>query len=240
MRSPPSSTTTCLSLPFDNQNFMKKLQQEKDFLLQCSVSMQQDIQTLQDTVHELAAEKKKLLQVPNTIHQLQQELDRQRECSNIQKRASQLRYNAKRRACNEGRRRLQRQERETAELRATQDQLQRNVDLLRRELDRQRRSCASFRLEAQQLPEELNAKCAAETRVRHENNRFSDEIRKTVLQLQGEANIPASRCSAVIKIVAENMFSRHFLNSDLPCLQTSISIADACKCLQKSRRLRRF
>ena len=153
MRAPPSSTTTSLSLPFDNQNFMKKLQQEKDFLLQCSVSMQQDSQTLQDTVHELAAEKKKLLQVPNTIHQLQQELDRQRECSNIQKRASQLRFNAKRRACNEGRRRLQRQEREIAELRATQDQLQRNVDLLRRELDRERRSCASFRLEAQQLAE---------------------------------------------------------------------------------------
>ena len=139
-RSPPSSSTSQPLPPSDNQVLTKKLQQlqqEKDPLLQCSKSWHQDIQTLQDTVHELSAEKK-LLEVPNTIHELEQELDRLRECSNVQKRTSQLRYNAKRRACNEAKRRLQRQQRENDELRATQNQLQRNVELLGRELERER------------------------------------------------------------------------------------------------------
>jgi len=37
----------------------------------------------------------------------------------------------------------------------------------------------------------------------------------------------------LIKIVAENMFSRHFLNSELPCIQTAINIADEGQVLAK-------
>ena len=128
--------------------------------------MHKDIQNLQDTVHELQAEKMKLLEVPNTIHELEQELDRLRESSNTQKRTSQLRYNTKRWACNEAKRRLKWQQRENDEIRATQNQLQRNVELLRRELERERQRCTSFCLEAQQLAEELNMMRAADQHCR--------------------------------------------------------------------------
>ena len=168
-RSRPSSSTSQPLPPSDNQILTKKLQrlqQEKDFLLQCSVSMHKDIQNLQDTVHELQAEKMKLLEVPNTIHELEQELDRLRESSNTQKRTSQLRYNTKRWACNEAKRRLKWQQRENDEIRATQNQLQRNVELLRRELERERQRCTSFCLEAQQLAEELNMMRAADQHCR--------------------------------------------------------------------------
>ena len=48
-RSSPSSTSQLL-LPSDKQIVNNKLQQEKDLLLQCSTSLHQDSQTLQDTV----------------------------------------------------------------------------------------------------------------------------------------------------------------------------------------------
>lgn len=58
------------------------------------------------------------------------------------------------------------------------------------------------------LHENLNAlvdaeeqPCVLETRVRHECNRFTDDMRKTVLRLQAESNVPASKCSFVISNV---------------------------------------
>ena len=224
--SPPSDTT-------DDPSKMRKLQQEKDFLSQCSIFMRNDIQTLEQTVHELGVEKNKLLEVPNTIRALQQELDKAKESYNTLRRTKQVRYDTKRRLCNETKRRLQQEQKVADELRVRQNQLQRNVQLLSRDLERERQTCESLRLLTQQLTEEVDKVNVAQTRVKHENNRFSDAVRKTVLELQGDANVPASRCSAVIKIVSANMFNQHFNDSDLPCLQTAINIADEGQVLAK-------
>ena len=76
------------------------------------------------------------------------------------------------------------------------------------------------------LTEELSHKdCRPfETRVKHDCNRFSDEIRKTVLRLQGEANVPASMCSAVISIVTDCLFDQQLQKKDLPTHQTTLNM----------------
>ena len=49
-----------------------------------------------------------------------------------------------------------------------------------------------------------------------ENNRFSDEMRQTVITLQGKGQVPASRCAEVIQIVGENLFGYNFDSKNLP------------------------
>ena len=39
-----------------------------------------------------------------------------------------------------------------------------------------------------------------------DHNRFNDNLRKTVMQLQSECNVPASKCASVIKVVANSLF----------------------------------
>ena len=67
----------------------------------------------------------------------------------------------------------------------------------------------------------------------HENNRFSDDLRKTVMQLQSDCNVPASQCSSVVKCVAKNLFGVEYKDEELPCLQTAINIADEGHVLTK-------
>ena len=69
--------------------------------------------------------------------------------------------------------------------------------------------------------------------TRTEKNRYTDSIRKTVMKLQGEGNVLATRCSQVIKIVAQNMLNLDFQDSQLPCVQTSLNIADEGHVLSK-------
>ena len=69
--------------------------------------------------------------------------------------------------------------------------------------------------------------------LRGEKNRFSDNVRKTVMQLQGDGNVPAGKCSKVIQIIAENLFKTTFDDKDLPCLQTAVNIADEGHVLAK-------
>ena len=42
--------------------------------------------------------------------------------------------------------------------------------------------------------------------LRGEKNRFSDNVRKTVMQLQGDGNVPAGKCSKVIQLIREFLF----------------------------------
>ena len=46
------------------------------------------------------------------------------------------------------------------------------------------------------------------------------------MQLQSECNVPAGKCSSVIKVVADSLFGVQYEDEDLPCLQTAVNIVD--------------
>ena len=66
-----------------------------------------------------------------------------------------------------------------------------------------------------------------------ENNRFTDQMRKTIMHLQSNGNVSAGKCGEVIQVVADQLFDVHFTDQDLPCLQTAINIADEGHVLAK-------
>ena len=55
---------------------------------------------------------------------------------------------------------------------------------------------------------------------------YNDNLRRTVMQLLNECNVPAGKCSSVIKVVADSLFGVQYEDEDLPCLQTPVNIAD--------------
>lgn len=59
-----------------------------------------------------------------------------------------------------------------------------------------------------------------------DKNRFSDDVRRTVLELQGEGNVAASKCNFIIRTVAEHLFGTKISEKDLPCTSSSLNVAD--------------
>ncbi|KAI0223811.1 hypothetical protein LSAT2_025070, partial [Lamellibrachia satsuma] len=57
-------------------------------------------------------------------------------------------------------------------------------------------------------------------------NEFTGAIRKTMICLQGEGNVAASKCRDVVKIVANQLLQQNLTNEDLPCTQSILNMAD--------------
>ena len=53
------------------------------------------------------------------------------------------------------------------------------------------------------------------------------------MQLQGDGNVPAGKCTKVIQIIAENLSKTTFDDKDLPCQQTALNTADEGHVLAK-------
>ena len=68
---------------------------------------------------------------------------------------------------------------------------------------------------------------------REEENCFSDAMQHTLIELQGDGSVPASKCKTVIKTVAKHLFNTNLVQKDLPCLQTAINVADEGHILTK-------
>ena len=111
-----------------------------------------------------------------------------------------------------------------------------------RDCRKQKQKLKLEKVENAHLKNEMQAPCEelivasghlTETRVKHESNRFTDEIRKTVLQIQAEANVPASKCAPVIRIVSGTLYGQHFADKELPCTRTSVNISDEGQVLGK-------
>ena len=117
---------------------------------------------------------------------------------------------------------------EKAQAKKIKESSLRNVWKQKQKLRREREENERLKGVIQALEEEVVMATGrlTETRVKHESNQFTDEIRQTVLQLQADANISASRCATVIKIVAGNLFGHDLSDKDLLCKQTSLNIAD--------------
>ena len=47
-----------------------------------------------------------------------------------------------------------------------------------------------------------------ETKTKQGNNEFTTDIRKTMIQLQGEAGVAASKCKQVVQIVSKQLFDQ--------------------------------
>lgn len=58
-------------------------------------------------------------------------------------------------------------------------------------------------------------------------------MRHTLIELQGDGSVPASKCKTVIKTVAKHLFNTNLVQKDLPCLQTAINGADEGHILTK-------
>ena len=65
-----------------------------------------------------------------------------------------------------------------------------------------------------------------ETKTKQGNNQFTNDIRKTMIQLQGEAGVAASKCKEVVQIVSKQLFDQTLTDKELPCVQTIINMAD--------------
>ena len=65
-----------------------------------------------------------------------------------------------------------------------------------------------------------------QTRTKQGHNEFTGAIRKTMICLQGEGNVAASKCRDVVKIVANQLLQQNLTNEDLPCTQSILNMAD--------------
>lgn len=90
-----------------------------------------------------------------------------------------------------------------------------------------------LKLQLQELNAELHNVAPRQVQTRTGKNRFTDKIRKALLQLQSEANVPSSQCSTVIQIVSKHVFDVDISTTDLPCTQTVINVADEGHVLTK-------
>ncbi|XP_070191321.1 uncharacterized protein [Littorina saxatilis] len=106
-------------------------------------------------------------------------------------------------------------------LKAQKVNLQKNSSKLRQTIQLLQSQLAGMtELANQDIP------CQEVTTRLPEHNQFTDDVRKTMIQLQGEANVPASKCRQVVDIVARNIFHETFEEADLPCIQSIINMAD--------------
>ncbi|GFO43030.1 hypothetical protein PoB_006953500 [Plakobranchus ocellatus] len=64
-------------------------------------------------------------------------------------------------------------------------------------------------------------------------NRFTDDVRKTVISLLSSCNVSATQCSKAIQAVAHDLFHVHWKITELPSPQTLLTIADEAFVLSK-------
>ena len=58
-------------------------------------------------------------------------------------------------------------------------------------------------------------------------------MKRTFLHLQGNINVSASKWGTVIKVVAKKLFNIDIAEKYIPCLQTSLNVADESHVLAK-------
>ena len=98
---------------------------------------------------------------------------------------------------------------------------------------------AVLKQQVQDLLHEINFAVADSDRsvalpdLRQDKNRFSDQVRQTVIALQGDGNVPATKCNFVIRTVAEQIFGVKYGEKDLPCTSSALKIADEGHFLSK-------
>ena len=66
-----------------------------------------------------------------------------------------------------------------------------------------------------------------------EKNRYSSQVRKTLIALQHDGNVPARKCSFVLRTVAKNMFNVDIEEKDLPCTSSVLNMSDEGHVLSK-------
>ena len=62
---------------------------------------------------------------------------------------------------------------------------------------------------------------------------YPDNIRKCIIQLQGESGVSAKKCPEVIQCVSKWLFGVNFTEKDLPYFKTALNMADEGHMLSK-------
>lgn len=152
---------------------IKTLLQDNHSLATCSVSQAQHIERQQTTIDDLSAEKVKLMRIPNSRTALETEVQLMKAKLAATKRAAHQRYETKRRACNDMKRQLLRQNELQQQTQLRCFQLQDELDSMKPKLQKEKEKNARLQLDIDQLTSELNHVLVKETKLHHENNRFS-------------------------------------------------------------------
>lgn len=210
------------------QQLVTAMEEELAILKNCLSDLGTDINTLQAAARKSDKQREKLRYMRQKLNRLRETI-RQLQPRNVQ------RLREKVRVLRIQIRATRKTERDLVETRAAlldqKAQLKLISENALRKSRRQRRKIKLLKEQNEEIASLLVENAAAdgghviETRVKREGNRFSDNIRQTVLDLKGEA-VPASRCSKVIKLVAKGIFNHHFADQDLPTTQTTLNICD--------------
>lgn len=91
-----------------------------------------------------------------------------------------------------------------------------------------KKECTSLQPEVLDLKE---GRFGEPTRV--QGTQFSNNIRKCMMALQGEANVAAKCCPQVVQLVAKYLFNTDIRLNDLPCASTVVNMADEAHVLAK-------
>ncbi|GFR88917.1 jerky protein [Elysia marginata] len=147
--------------------------------------------------------------------------------------------NTKKSALYEKNRKLRRS---VAELSRTENENSKKIESLREEKIKAQKVASRLKKEVSSLKKQVEERQsmsqfyegdAENSRLFHDSvcNRFSSDMRKTILALQGEGNVAASKCSTVIKIVSTHLFKRKVTESVQT--QTCLNIASEGQALSK-------
>ena len=112
---------------------------------------------------------------------------------------------------------------EKVSLQKRNHELKKRVQKLKREVDKLEDDKHQFEIAAYQRADSDSQKL--ETR-KMEHNEFTESVRKTMIQLQGEADVAACKCRQAVQIVGKQLFGQTLSDADLPCVQTVLNMAD--------------
>ena len=79
----------------------------------------------------------------------------------------------------------------------------------------------------------LYMKDTAKLTTRYDNNQFTMEVEKCVMQLATECEVSAQKCGRVIQAVSKNIFNVDIMEKDLPSENTVINMVDRAHVLAK-------
>ena len=246
-------TGNCATTPLTpEQKDLKKLSKSNAVLHEQKGELKLEVSVLKEALQDVSTDKTRLTSEleakVDELTRLQGSIDRLERENKTQKneirRLNPYRVNKLRNTLEKTRKDLRSVENSLAAtetmLKEERNNLQRarvQASKLKATVTKQERENAELKQQVQDLIHELHLVDAEGSvprpQLRASKNRFSDRVRQTVITLQGDGNVPATKCNFVIRTVADQLFGIHFEEKDLPCTSSSLNIADEGHVLSK-------
>ena len=196
-----------------------------------------EINHLQKTVKKLAMQQTKQHKKMQTAALKQKALQtklrlQQHECSQIHKSNLYRRYSRLQKKLDEKNKQLQILRGVEEELK-TEKGLKRRYQICSCKNDAKRRKLGKELEKARDAIKALQDVAAPIPVTRDVTGRFTEGVVKCVMELETECEVPARRCSDVIRSVSQHLFGVEFYEHSLPSKTTNLRIADQTHSLAK-------